>query len=59
MQESAIGPWLELCAEAAVCEDANRFQELIEEITAIMLEEKARLDTPVLRKLRVGGQPDL
>lgn len=44
--------WLELCAEAAICEDAERFQELIEAVTAMMLEEKQRLDMPALRKPR-------
>ncbi len=44
--------WLELCAEAAFCEDAERFQELTEEITALLEEEKQRLNTPVVRKLR-------
>lgn len=54
MQEPTRVTWLELCAEAAVCEDATRFQELIEEITAIMQQEKGRIETPVLRKLRVA-----
>ena len=54
MEDAARKRWLDLCAEATVCEDVDRFQELIEEITAIMFEEKRRLETPVVRKLRVA-----
>lgn len=55
MQETTRATWLELCAEAAVCEDAEQFQELIEAITAVMQEEKRRMQTPVSRKLRVSS----
>lgn len=45
MEGSTKSQWLELCAEAAVCEDVERFQELIQEITSLLHEEEVRLDT--------------
>ena len=37
--------WLELCAEAALCEDLQRLQELTEQITLILQEERRRLQS--------------
>lgn len=38
--------WLDLCAQAAICDDPERLQELMERIAAILKEEKKRLETP-------------
>jgi hypothetical protein len=36
--------WLELCAEAAICEDPCRLARLAAEITTILQEEQLRLE---------------
>ena len=36
--------WLELCAEAAICEDPSRLAGLTAEITTILQEEQLRLE---------------
>lgn len=54
MKEANRRRWLDLCAEAVICEDAEHFQELIEAITAILQEEKQRLETPAVRTMRVA-----
>ena len=37
--------WLELCAEAAICEDQIRLMQLATEIMTILHEEERRLET--------------
>jgi len=36
--------WLDLCAEAAICDDATRLSQLAEEIITILHEEERRLE---------------
>jgi hypothetical protein len=45
MLEDRKKGWVDLCAEAAICEDAERFQELAHGITTLLNEEQERLDT--------------
>jgi hypothetical protein len=45
MLEDTKKRWLDLCAEAAICEDAERFRELAHGITTLLNEEQERLDT--------------
>ena len=35
--------WLELCAEAAICDDAKRLEELTLQINAILSAEQQRI----------------
>ena len=35
--------WIELCSEAAICDDPERMDDLAEAITAMLDEEKRRL----------------
>jgi hypothetical protein len=37
--------WLDLCAEAAICEDPEKLQRLADTINAVLSEEKQRLAT--------------
>jgi hypothetical protein len=55
MMQATRTRWVELCAEAAICEDRERFQELIEVITAILQEEMRRLETPAVRTMRAAS----
>ena len=44
--------WLGICAEIAVCEDAQRLAELQIEIMTILHEQERRLEQPKLLQLR-------
>ena len=46
--------WLELCAEAAICDDPDRLAAITKQIVAILQFEKVRLrrTTPQILKLR-------
>jgi len=35
--------WIELCSEAAICDDPQRMDELVKAITALLDQEKRRL----------------
>jgi len=35
--------WIELCSEAAICDDPQRMDDLAQEITAMLEQEKKRL----------------
>jgi hypothetical protein len=37
--------WLDVCSEAAICDDPERLKQLTTEIDAILREEKERLET--------------
>jgi hypothetical protein len=43
------------CAEAAICEDPTRLQELADVINAVLKEEKQRLETSQMRKFRTAS----
>jgi hypothetical protein len=38
--------WIELCSEAAICDDPHRMDELSQAITALLDQEKQRLHAP-------------
>ena len=40
--------WIDLCREAAGCEDPDRVDDLLEKITVLISEEKRRLGAPTL-----------
>ena len=44
MEASTKARWLEVCAEAAICEDSERLGELAAEIITILHEEEQRLE---------------
>jgi hypothetical protein len=44
MDNSTKALWLELCAEAAICEDVTRLNQLASEIISILHEQERRLD---------------
>lgn len=52
MQEHDRRRWLELCVEAAICEDPERLVELAGEIMTILHEEQRRLESPKVLTLR-------
>jgi hypothetical protein len=54
MQETSRREWLEVCAEAAIAEDPERFEELIEAINEILRREQRRLDTPQPYNIRAA-----
>ena len=43
--------WLDLCSEAALCEDPERMEELLVEITALLNQEKQRLQAQSQKRL--------
>lgn len=43
--------WLDLCSEAAICEDPERMGELLVEITALLEQERQRLDAQAKKRL--------
>lgn len=43
MQGNAKQRWLDVCAEAAICDDPKRLQELASQINALLREEERRL----------------
>lgn len=55
MQDDTRKEWLELCAEAAVCEDSERLGELTEKINEILRAERQRLDSLLLRNTRIAS----
>lgn len=55
MQDDARKQWLEVCAEAAVCEDSERLRELAKEINEILREERRRLDSLLMRNTRIAS----
>jgi len=44
MQGETKERWLDVCAEAAICDDPKRLAELISEIASILEEEVLRLE---------------
>jgi hypothetical protein len=44
--------WLDICAEAGICEDPDRLAELKQEIDRLLLEEEFRLRSGNYTKLR-------
>lgn len=40
--------WLDVCAEAAICDDSERLTQLANEINAILSEEEQRLESQTL-----------
>jgi len=44
MQAEARLVWLELCAEAAICEDPTRLEQLAAQIAEILGKEQQRLN---------------
>jgi len=44
MQGDAKQRWLDLCAEAAICDDSERLGELTRYITMLLREEQQRLE---------------
>ena len=40
--------WIDLSREAAICEDPDREDDLLEKITVLIREEKRRLGAPTL-----------
>ena len=44
--------WLDICAEAGICEDPDRLAELKQEIDHLLLEEEFRLRSGNYTKLR-------
>jgi hypothetical protein len=38
--------WLDLCAQAAICDDPERLKDLREKILAILEKEEERLERP-------------
>lgn len=45
MEQNTKQRWLDICAEAIVCEDPQRFAELIAEINAILRGKEERLSS--------------
>jgi hypothetical protein len=43
MRDTIRKRWLDLCAEAAICEDPERLQELSQEIVRMLKEEERRI----------------
>lgn len=44
MQGETKDRWLDVCAEAAICDEPTRLSELIKEIAVILEEEVLRLE---------------
>ena len=44
MQGATKARWLDLCAEAAICDDPKRIAELASEIISILRSEEMRLE---------------
>ena len=55
MQEETRKRWLDLCAEAAICEDPERLQQLADTINAVLKEEKQQLETPQVQRFRTAS----
>ena len=53
MQGEIKDRWLDVCAEAAICDDPNRLAELIREIAEILEQEASRLQAMPL-KVRIA-----
>jgi len=51
MEATTKRRWLDLCSEAAICEDPERMRELLVEITALLKQEEQRLDAQVKKRL--------
>lgn len=49
MQDATKRRWLDLCAEAAICEDSERLKELTAYITELLKEEQRKLDGDAFR----------
>jgi hypothetical protein len=54
VQEETRKRWLDLCAEAAICEDPDRLQELADTINAAVKQEKQRLGAVQVGRVRVA-----
>ena len=50
MQEETKQRWLDLCAEAAITEDPDRLEQLLQSLKAIVREEQERLRAALLRR---------
>jgi len=55
VQEETRKRWLDLCAEAAICEDPERLQQLADTINAVLKEEKQQLETPQVQRFRTAS----
>ena len=55
MQDETRRRWLDLCAEAAICEDPEKLQQLTDTINAVLREEKQRLATSQTETFRVAS----
>jgi hypothetical protein len=55
VQEKDRTRWLDLCAEAAICEDPERLQQLIDAINVVLKEEKQRLETSQVQRFRTAS----
>jgi len=55
LQEETRKRWLDLCAEAAICEDPERLQQLAYTINAVLTEEKRRLETSQMQRFRTAS----
>ena len=51
MEANTKKRWLDLCSEAAICEDPERIEQLLAEITALLKEESQRLSAQVKKHL--------
>jgi hypothetical protein len=49
MQDVTRRRWLDLCAEAAICEDPQRLSELTAYIVELLKEEQGKLDAQWLK----------
>jgi hypothetical protein len=49
MQDATRKRWLDVCAEAAICEDPQRLTELTAYIIELLKEEQRKLDAEPLK----------
>jgi hypothetical protein len=55
LQGSTKQRWLDICAQAAICEDPERLQELADAINAVLNEETQRLKATLKTKFRTAS----
>jgi hypothetical protein len=48
LQDETKYVWLDLCAEAAICEDPTRLKQLAVQIADLLRQEEERLDSKML-----------
>lgn len=54
MEEATKRRWLDLCSEAAICDDPERIRELLEAITTLLRQEERRLENSQFRGTRTA-----